>query len=82
MAAAYLFEDMEMFIKSTLFLILNYEGFYPEFLENDMINQGRAYRTFCEYRPYLSAIGWASYFLDLLEERRNQMRAEVCELLI
>ena len=65
--------------KGTLSPILNYEGFDLDLLENEMINQSRAYRTVCEYRPCLSPIGSVAYFLDLLEERQSQMQAETCD---
>lgn len=57
MAAAYFLGNMEVFVKSSLKLILDYDGSYAEFLGDKLMNQVLPCKAVCEYRHHSSAIG-------------------------
>ncbi|KAK0725085.1 btb/poz-like protein [Lasiosphaeris hirsuta] len=50
MTAAYIFGDMDMFVKGTLALIINYQGPYLELLGNEAIHEHLPHKTICESR--------------------------------
>ncbi len=47
LAAAFLFDDMDMFVAHALELILHYTGSYLEFLDDKVTSQMLPWKTFC-----------------------------------
>lgn len=83
LAAAFLY-DMDSFVAHTLALILHYKGSYLEFLDDEITSEIVPWKTFCMQQPQWCRYGYwiKTNFLDLMEERRTRMRAELNQLLI